>query len=137
MSHIASVIYHGDLRTEAKHIRSGQTIITDAPLDNNGKGQAFSPTDLAATALATCMITIVGIAARNHGFDIDGTTLDVHKHMKAHPRRIGQIDVIVTLPHAEYTKSQKAIIKKAAETCPVAMSLHPDLIQNLEIVYPA
>ena len=136
MSHIATVLYKGNLRTEAKHLRSGQTIITDAPIDNNGKGEAFSPTDLASTALATCMITIVGIAARNHGFDIDGTTIEVHKHMHADPRRIGQIDVIITMPHDAYTKSQKAIIQKAAETCPVAMSLHPDLIQYLKIVFP-
>ena len=88
---IATVVYKGDLRTEATHLQSGSTIITDAPADNGGKGEAFSPTDLVATALASCMITIMGIVARRDGIDIEGTTAEVEKVMPADPRRIGKI----------------------------------------------
>ncbi|MBK9565726.1 MAG: OsmC family protein [Saprospiraceae bacterium] len=131
----SKIIYTGDLRTECTHLRSGQTIITDAPVDNNGKGEAFSPTDLAATSLGSCMITIMGISARNHKIDIDGATLEVTKHMASDPRRISGIDIKVNMPQISYTSKEKKILEKAGRTCPVAFSLHPDIIQNIEFVW--
>ncbi|KXK40226.1 MAG: OsmC family protein [Bacteroidetes bacterium OLB9] len=103
----STILYLGDLRTECTHLRSGQTIITDAPVDNNGKGEAFSPTDLAATALGTCMVTIMGIAARNHGLNIDGTKVEITKHMAADPRRIAAVDVHITMPETHYSSKDK------------------------------
>lgn len=132
----SKIIYNGDLRTECTHIRSGQTIITDAPVDNNGKGEAFSPTDLAATSLGSCMITIMGISARNHEIDIDGATLEVTKHMASDPRRISGIDIKVYMPDKSYSKKEKTILEKAGRTCPVAFSLHPDIVQNIEFIWP-
>lgn len=124
-------IYKGNLRNEMTHLQSGNTIITDAPTDNHGKGEGFSPTDLACGALAACMMTIMGISAQNHGFDIDGTTYEVQKTMSADPRRIGQIDLTFNFPATEYTPQQKTLLKKAAESCPVGKSLHPEVIVNL------
>lgn len=132
----STIKYLGDLRTECTHIRSGQTFITDAPIDNNGKGEAFSPTDLAATSLGSCMITIMGIAARNHEINIDGTTLEITKHMASDPRRISGIDVVVNLPNLDYSIKDKKILEKAGLTCPVALSLHPDIQQNIVFKWP-
>jgi putative redox protein len=131
----SSITYLGDLRTECTHVKSGQTIITDAPIDNNGKGEAFSPTDLTATSLGTCMVTIMGIAAKNHDIDIDGTRLEVTKHMVADPRRISAIDVNIVFPDKEYLSKEKKILEAAAKTCPVALSLHPDIKQNLNFIW--
>jgi putative redox protein len=131
----STVTYLGDLRTECTHIRSGQTFITDAPVDNNGKGEAFSPTDLTATSLGTCMVTIMGIAARNHEIDINGTKLEVTKHMAADPRRISGIDVNIIFPDHSYTSKEKKILEAAAKTCPVALSLHPEINQNLNFIW--
>jgi uncharacterized OsmC-like protein len=131
----SKIVYHGGLRTECTHLRSGQTIITDAPVDNNGKGEAFSPTDLTATSLGTCMITIMGIAANTHGINIDGTTLEVTKHMAADPRRISGIDVVLHMPPREYSKKEMKILEKAGLTCPVALSLHPDIRQNIQFIW--
>jgi putative redox protein len=125
------VIYVGDLRTEAQHLHSGVKITTDAPLDNQGKAEYFSPTDLAATSLASCMLTIIGIAARTHGFNIDGTEATVTKVMYSNPRRIGEVHIDYYFPDAGYTAKQKTIIEKAGRTCPVALSLHPDLVQKI------
>ena len=127
----STILYKGDLRTECTHIRSGQTFITDAPIDNNGKGQAFSPTDLAATSLGACMITIMGIAANNHEINIDGTKLEITKHMADDPRRISGIDVHVIMPDHKYSKKEIKILEAAGRTCPVALSLHPDVNQNI------
>lgn len=127
----SSITYLGDLRTECTHIRSGQTIITDAPVDNNGKGEAFSPTDLTATSLGTCMVTIMGISAKSHQINIDGTKLEITKHMASDPRRIIQIDVKIILPKKSYSDKELKILEAAARTCPVALSLHPDIRQNL------
>lgn len=127
----ARTIYRGDLRTEALHVRSGVTVTTDAPLDNQGKGEYFSPTDLVAAALASCMLTIIGIAARTHGFTIDGTEAVITKVMLSNPRRIGEVIIVFNFPDIFYTEIQKEIIEKAARTCPVALSLHPDLKQNI------
>jgi putative redox protein len=123
----ASVVYQGDLRTVATHLQSGTVIETDAPTDNNGKGERFSPTDLVATALASCMLTIVGIAARTHGFNIDGTRCEVEKIMVSNPRRIGEIKINIHFPKdEEYDGKTQAIIERAALTCPVFESLHPE-----------
>jgi len=127
----ARTIYRGDLRTEALHVRSGVTVTTDAPLDNQGKGEYFSPTDLVAAALASCMLTIIGIAARTHGFTIDGTEAVITKVMLSNPRRIGEVIIVFNFPDILYTEIQKEIIEKATRTCPVALSLHPDLKQNI------
>lgn len=131
MDETAQVIYTSELRTEATHVRSGVTIITDAPPDNQGKGEAFSPTDLLATSLASCMMTIMGIAARNHGFSIDGTKARMQKIMASDPRRVGEIHIELDLPPNDYTDRQKKIIEKIAFTCPVYLSLHPDLKKDI------
>ncbi len=124
-------IYTGELRTQATHLASQNTIITDAPIDNNGKGEAFSPTDLLAASLGSCMLTIMGIAANTHGFSINGTKISINKIMVANPRRIGEIVVDFTFPLNSYNEKEKMLIEKAAATCPVALSLHPDLIQTI------
>jgi uncharacterized OsmC-like protein len=124
----SKVVYEGDLRTTATHIKSGTVIETDAPVDNQGKGERFSPTDLVATALATCMVTIMGIAARTHSIDIVGVTCEIEKIMASDPRRIGEIKVQVSFPDpGSYSDKEKKILEHAALTCPVFLSLHPDL----------
>lgn len=123
--------YLGDLRTNAMHIASGNEIITDAPVDNKGRGEAFSPTDLLAAALGSCMITIAGMAAKEHGFSIDGTTLDITKIMASNPRRVAEIVVELNFPKNDYTENQKELIRQACINCPVAKSLHPDLKQTI------
>jgi uncharacterized OsmC-like protein len=131
----STITYLGGLRTECTHIRSGQTIITDAPVDNNGKGEAFSPTDLTVTSLGTCMVTIMGIAASNHDINIDGTRLEITKHMAADPRRISGIEVRVIMPSVIYHTKDKKILEAAALTCPVALSLHPAIKQDISFVW--
>lgn len=132
---VSKVIYTGDLRTEATHLRSGIKIITDAPLDNQGKGEAFSPTDLMATSTATCMLTIMGIAARTHNINMDGTTVEVVKIMADNPRRISEIHTILQIPDNDLTDKQKAILENAATTCPVMLSLHPDIKKEIIFNY--
>ena len=128
--------YLGNLRTEIEHIQSGNKITTDAPLDNNGKGEFFSPTDMFASSLGSCMLTIIGIAANTHGFSIDGTTLEIEKIMAANPRRVAEIKIDVHFPKgANYTDKQKRIIEAAAKTCPVANSLSPEVIKNITYIY--
>jgi Predicted redox protein, regulator of disulfide bond formation len=122
--------YLGNLRVECSHEQSGAVILTDAPTDNQGKGEAFSPTDLVATALAACATTIMGIYAQNHDCDITGTTVRIEKHMSKEPRRIGRIDVVFTMPDRDYSDKQKQGLERAALTCPVHKSLHPDMEQN-------
>jgi uncharacterized OsmC-like protein len=128
--------YTTQLRTINTHVRSSVELITDAPVDNQGRGESFSPTDLVATALGSCMLTIMGIAARTHGFNIDGTRVSTTKIMKEDPRRIGEIIVELTFPKENYTDKQKAIIENITRTCPVALSLHPDLKQTVILNYP-
>ena len=125
-------IYTGELRTQATHLASQNTIITDAPLDNNGKGEAFSPTDLLAASLGSCMLTIMGIAANTHGFSIDGTKISITKIMAANPRRVGEIIVDFTFLNNNYNDKEKMLIEKAAASCPVALSLHPDIKQTVQ-----
>lgn len=122
----AKVTYLGNLRTESEHLQSGNKYITDAPIDNNGKGEAFSPTDTVATGLANCMITVMGIKARDMQVNMDGTTAMVTKTMAANPRRISKIEVILDFPHGIDAKSQK-ILENTGRTCPVYNSLHPDI----------
>ena len=128
----SKVTYQGDLRTTAIHLQSSNEIITDAPLDNQGKGQAFSPTDLLATSLASCMLTIIGIKARDMDIDIAGTTADVTKVMAADPRRVSEVHVAITFNQQLDDKTQK-IFYNTALTCPVAKSIHPDIIQKVII----
>ncbi len=128
-----STFYIDELRTEATHNFSGTKIITDAPLDNNGKAESFSPTDLLAASLGSCMITIVGIAARTQGFEerLRGTKLDITKIMASEPRRVGEIIVELTFPEgSNLTEKEQKIIEHTSKTCPVALSLHPDLKQT-------
>lgn len=134
---ITSIVkYPGELRTEATHVKSGTTIITDAPTDNHGKGEAFSPTDLVATALASCMISIMGIVSMKEGITkADGATAEVTKVMYADPRRIGEIHVTVTMPKLNYSEKEKKMYEHAAFTCPVAKSLHPDIKQEIKFIW--
>lgn len=122
--------YLGNLRMECEHTQSGTKIITDAPTDNNGKGESFSPTDLCATALGSCIMTIAGIYCQENNIDITGTELEIEKIMNAEPRRIGTINIIFNMPDRKYSKKEKIIIERTAKACPVHMSLHPELIQN-------
>jgi uncharacterized OsmC-like protein len=130
----SKVIYKGDLRTECEHIQSSNKFITDAPLDNNGKGEAFSPTDTVATALASCMLTIMGIKANENDLDIKGTFAEVTKHMEANPRRISKIDILVNVK-GELTDRDKTLLENSAKTCPVIQSIHPDVIKNIIFKY--
>lgn len=131
----STVKYLGGLRTEATHLASGQVIVTDAPVDNQGRGEAFSPTDLTATSLASCALTIMGISARNHGLDIDGTTADVVKIMASDPRRIARIEVRITMPPNSFTDKDKKILEAAGRTCPVLFSLGEGVEKVLEFVW--
>lgn len=132
----SKVTYVGELRTEAVHLQSNTIIHTDAPKDNHGKGEMFSPTDLVATALASCMISIMGIVERKDGMtSIEGAVGEVLKVMYPDPRRIGEIHIKITFPKKNYTDKEKKIYENAALTCPVAKSLHPDLKQIIEFVW--
>ena len=130
----STIIYLGDLRTESTHLQSGEKIITDAPVDNNGKGEAFSPTDLLATSLGNCMLTIMGMRANDHGIDIDGTTCSIKKVMAANPRRVSEIHAELKLS-GTYSDEEKKILENAALTCPVFFSLHPDIVKNISFSY--
>ena len=123
--------YLGDLRTSAVHVQSGNTLITDAPVDNKGRGEAFSPTDLLATALGSCMITIAGMTAREYGFSVDGTVIDITKVMASDPRRVCEVIVVLNFPGNSFTEKQKDLIRVSCLNCPVAKSLHPDLKQTV------
>ena len=131
----AKTIYKGDLRTEITHVRSGSVIITDAPVDNKGKGENFSPTDLVASALGSCIFTIMGIAAREHGFSIDGALCSITKIMTEKPRKIGEIRIEFDFTGREYTDKQKKILDYCVKTCPVALSLNESLFQNVTLVF--
>ena len=133
----SEIIYKGSLRTAAKHLQSETTIETDAPVDNQGKGERFSPTDLLATSLGSCMLTIMGIKARDMQLELDGTEVSIKKIMKAEPRRVGGIDVSFKFPlQLNLTDKEKKILENAALTCPVAKSIHPDIEMNVEFGWP-
>jgi putative redox protein len=130
----ASVVYEGDLRTTCTHLRSGNNFETDAPVDNNGKGERFSPTDLMATSLGTCMITVMGIKARAMGFDLNGIKIDVEKLMKADPRRVSGINLRFYIPDTlkDVDEKKREILKQTGITCPVQQSIHPDIEVNID-----
>ena len=125
----SSVTYNGALRTTCTHLKSGSTFETDAPTDNNGKGERFSPTDLLATSLGTCMLTVMGIKARTMEFDLDGIRIDVLKIMKADPRRVGGIELTFNIPDelGGIDEKTKVILKNTGINCPVMKSIHPDI----------
>lgn len=130
----SKVVYVGGLRTVATHLRSGSEIETDAPVDNHGKGERFSPTDLLATSLACCMLSVIGIAGNTHNFDITGAECEVEKIMAADPRRVAEVRVTMHMPKDKsYTDKEKKIIENTALTCPVILSLHPDCKKTLTI----
>ncbi len=119
--------YLGNLRCEAEHLDSGSKIMTVAPKDNNGDGSLFSPTDLFATSLGCCMLTIIGMTARTNGFSIDGTTITTEKIMGTNPRRVVELRLEFDMPKNDYTDKQKAMIENSARTCPVANSISPEI----------
>ena len=131
MNHMAEVIYQGSLRTEARHIKSGNLVVTDAPVDNNGKGEAFSPTDLVSAALSSCMMTIMGMVAEREGIDLKGLRAEIVKIMASNPRKIAEIQVSFYHPHLIATEVQKQKLKNAALTCPVALSLAESVKQTV------
>ncbi len=130
----SKVIYLGDLRTQCEHIHSGNKMITDAPLDNQGKAEAFSPTDTVATALASCMFTIMGIKARDMSLDIMNSYAEVTKTMASNPRRISGIKITFFLP-SNLGEKEKIILENAAKTCPVIYSLHSDIEKDIKFHY--
>ena len=131
----ALVTYSGDLHCELTHTLSGSQVVTDAPPDNQGKGEAFSPTDLCATSLAACMLTTMAIRIRDRGISIEGARGEVTKIMSADPRRIGRIEVRLLMPPNGYSEADKKLLEHIAHTCPVALSLHPDLVRAVEFVW--
>jgi putative redox protein len=129
----STVIYAGELRTVATHLQSGSVIETDAPVDNQGKGERFSPTDLVATALGSCMATVMGIKARDLGVDLQGMKISIQKLMKTEPRRIGGVSLTFGFPETlRIDDKQRIILEKTAHTCPVMHSIHPDIEINVE-----
>lgn len=131
---ISKVIYRGDLRTEAVHTRSEEWLITDAPKDNLGKGEAFSPTDLIATALASCILTIMGIVAKRTKQNLEGTYIEVEKKMNSNPRIIGEISLNIYFV-TRIKKEDKIRYERAAKTCPVSLSLNPKVNKIIKFIY--
>ena len=122
--------YDGDLRTTATHLKSGCIISTDAPTDNKGKGERFSPTDLFATALGSCMLTIMGITSQIHGFSINGSKIEINKTMGKNPRRVSHIKIIINI-NGEFSDKEKQLLMNVTEHCPVSKSIHPDIIEEV------
>ena len=133
--HQIVVKYEGDLRTRARHLQSGNEIVTDAPIDNHGKGEAFSPTDLASAALASCILTIMGIVGERGGMELKGTRAEVTKDMSQNPRRISSIHVKIYFK-INFSDKQKKVLEKAAHSCPVHHSLHTDMQKEIIFDYP-
>ena len=131
----SKITYQGDLRTQCTHLRSGNQFITDAPVDNNGKGEAFSPTDTVATALASCMLTIMGIRSNKHGLNIDGSNAEVLKVMGSDPRRISEIHIKMQITDRGLSQANKELLEDAALNCPVAKSLNASIVQDVEFQY--
>lgn len=127
-------IYLGDLRTEITHVQSGNKVVTDAPTDNNGKGEYISPTDMVAASLGSCMLTLMDMAAVRLGIDLKGTQIEITKVMAAEPRRIAEISIDFYIP-GDYNDKDKKILERAADTCPVSKSLHCDLKQTVRYHY--
>ena len=133
----SSIVYKGNLKTICTHLESGNQIVTAAPKDNQGDGDAFSPTDLTATSLGACMLSIMGIKAREMNIDLKSTKAEVTKVMYSEPRRIGEIHVKISFPELEALEDEKnrAIFERVAMKCPVYYSLHPDIIKKVEFIY--
>lgn len=131
---ISKVVYKGDLRTEAIHTNSKQLLITDAPKDNQGKGEAFSPTDLIATSLASCILTIMGIVAHRSNQSLKGTYIEVEKKMSSNPRIIAEIDLNIYFI-SKIKKEDKIKYERAAKTCPVSLSLNPKVNKKIKFIY--
>jgi len=127
--------YLGNLRTEIEHLQSKVKVITDAPLDNHGKGETFSPTDLFSSSLGSCMLTIIGITAQENNFSIEGTTIDIEKIMASDPRRVYEIKLDFHFPKNNYTQKEKDLIENAVHTCPVCNSVNPNIIQTITLNY--
>jgi len=130
-----TTLYLGQLRTQATHNQSGTQIFTDAPSDNHGQGEAFSPTDIFVASYGSCILTIAGIAAYSHGFSIEGARIESQKVMSLNPRRVGEIIMDIYLPPKDYSDREKRIIEATANTCPVGQSLHPDLVKTVRWHY--
>ncbi len=132
----ASVVYEGNLRCRAIHTQSGSVIETDAPTDNRGKGERFSPTDMLCLALGTCAVTTMGIKAQDMEIDLAGTTIDIQKYMLSDPRRVGKVDVMIRFPKTlNLSEKDRTILERVGNTCPVARSLSPELEMNLQYVW--
>ena len=131
----SEIVYLGELRNELTHTLSGTKIFTDAPPDNQGKGESFSPSDLVAAATGACALTIIGIAARNHGFNVDGIKVQVTKVMAPDPRRIAELHIVFDLHGNNYSEKEKEIIEQSAWTCPVMMSIHPEIKKQMIFNY--
>ncbi len=133
----STVLYQGDLRTQITHLQSKATAITDAPIDNHGKGEAFSPTDLVATALGSCMLSLLGIKLKLQGRDAElvGTTIEITKVMYAEPRKIGEIHATIKFAKNNFSEKDKTILENVARTCPVALSLHPEIKQLVTFIW--
>ena len=130
----SKVVYLGELRTRCEHVQSKSSFLTDAPVDNQGRGEAFSPTDTVATALASCMLTIIGIKARDLEIEVKSATAEVTKTMAADPRRISGIKVEISFP-TSYEDKHRTILESAAKTCPVLYSLHPEIVLDISFNY--
>lgn len=135
MSHQMKVKYLGGLRTECTHLDSGAVILTDAPKDNHGNGEAFSPTDLAATSLGACAASIIGIYGQQHNVAVEGMEVEVTKTMSANPRRIAKVELVFRMPPNNYSEKEKTMIERAAHTCPVHHSLHPETEQVFTFIW--
>lgn len=132
----ASIIYDGDLRCLATHLQSGTVIQTDAPSDNQGKGERFSPTDLTCVSLATCMITTMAIKSKGMNLDLKGTTIEVTKHMLSDPRRIGRIDLVLRFASPDKpSEKDREYLEMIANNCPVAKSIHPEIEVRAEYLW--
>lgn len=128
----ANIIYNGELRTTATHVRSGTVVETDAPLDNQGRAERFSPSDLVATALGSCMLTIMGIKARDKGWKLEGTKVSIVKIMGTEPRRITGVKVVFDFPaELQLEEKDQKMLEHVAHNCPVAKSVHPDILQDV------
>jgi putative redox protein len=127
--------YKGGLRTSCKHLQSGETLTTDAPTDNNGKGESFSPTDLLATAYGSCMLTIIGIYCNNNGLSFENANCSIKKNMSSEPRRVGGLDIVLDLRNNNWNEKEQQKVKNAGMICPVAKSVHPDMNMDIKFLF--
>lgn len=132
---ISTARYLGDLSIECTHLQSGGKILVDAPTDNHGKGEAFSPTDLFCTSLACCAMNIIGVYAQENGLDVSGMTAEISKSMAQNPRRVGGIEVVINMPDQEYSQWNKMNMESSIRKCPVGLSLHPEIRLDVRIVW--